>query len=240
MKKLTLRDARKVLSVVDYGLSMGIGTPTPGQMCIEAAVCYALGLPHGDDPQCVAPTVKWYKIAINDSEWSSKAARARGMRRVAIAQLGSDQIDERRFAEIVARLTIQRILPVALRAVARRADEQYKTKLREAAVRCEMDAAADSARAAADSARAAAADAAADSARAARAARAAAADAAAAAAADTAAAAAATYAANATRLIASIRGVNADRVLTMAAEIAVEALQECGSQGCRWLWLCDE
>jgi hypothetical protein len=237
MKKLTLRDARKVLSVVDCGLSKGIGNPTPGQMCIEAAVCYALGLPHGDDPKCVANAVKWYKIAINDSAWSSRAARARGMRRVAIAQLGSDQIDERRFVDIVARLTIQRILPVAFRAVARRADEQYKTKLREAAVRCEMDAAADSARAAADAAVYADYAAADDSA---RAARAAAADAAAARAAYATAAAAAAYAANATRLIASIRGVNADRVLTMAAEIAVEALQECGSQGCRWLWLCDE
>jgi hypothetical protein len=48
------------------------------------------------------------------------------------------------------------------------------------------------------------------------------------------------YAADAARLAARVRGVNADRVLTMAAEIAVEALQECGSQGCRWLWLCDE
>jgi hypothetical protein len=228
MKKLTLRDARKVLSVVDCGLSKGIGTPKPGQMCIEAAVCYALGLPHGDDPNCVADAVKWYKITVNDSGWSSKAARARGMRRVAIAQLGSDQIDERRFAEIVVRLTIQRILPVALRAAARQASQPHKSRLRAMAVRCETegteDVAIDYIRAisipVADvvySARRAAEHAVKENTR-----------------------SAANHAADAAKYAARVHGVNADRVLTMAAEIAVEALQECGAQGCRWLWLCDE
>lgn len=46
--------AKKVLEVVDAGLSSGVGNPIPGQMCVEAAVCYALGLPHGDDPACVS------------------------------------------------------------------------------------------------------------------------------------------------------------------------------------------
>jgi hypothetical protein len=195
-------------------------------MCIEAAVCYALGLPHGDNPQCVANAVQWYKIVINDSAWSSKAARARGMRRVAIAQLGSDQIDERRFAEIVARLTIQRILPVAFRAVARQASQPHKSRLRAMAVRCEAKWAEDVAidyiraisRPVAEAVYAArrAAERAVNT------------------------ASAANSAAYAAKYAACVRGVNADRVLTAAAEIAVEALQECGSQGCRWLWLCDE
>jgi hypothetical protein len=229
MKKLTLRDARKVLSVVDCGLSMGIGTPTPGQMCIEAAVCYALGLPHGDDPKCVASAVQWYKITVNDSEWSSKAARGRGMRRVAIAQLGSDQINERRFADIVARLTIQRILPVALRAVARRASDPRKSTLLAAAVRCETEGTED---VAIDYIRAISIPVAEAVYAARRAAERAVKE--------NTASSAANYAADAAKLATFVRGVNADRVLTMAAEIAVEALQECGSQGCRWLWLCDE
>ena len=40
--------AKRVLEVVDAGLSSGLGNPKPGEMCVEAAVCYALGLPHGD------------------------------------------------------------------------------------------------------------------------------------------------------------------------------------------------
>ena len=65
---------RKLLTVVDKGLSKGVGKPIPGQMCVEAAVCYALGLPHGDDPQCVANSLRQLKITLNDSYWSSNKA----------------------------------------------------------------------------------------------------------------------------------------------------------------------
>ena len=37
--------ARKVLKTVDAGLCSGKGAPEPGKMCVEAAVCFALGLP---------------------------------------------------------------------------------------------------------------------------------------------------------------------------------------------------
>lgn len=39
---LTKEIAQKVLTTVDKGLSCGLGHPKPGQMCVEAAVCYAL------------------------------------------------------------------------------------------------------------------------------------------------------------------------------------------------------
>lgn len=74
--------ARKVLEIVDAGLSKGVGVPKPGKMCVEAAVCFAIGLPHGDDPQCVAPTLRAFKIRLNDSQWSSNMARAKGLRRI--------------------------------------------------------------------------------------------------------------------------------------------------------------
>lgn len=88
--KLARRHARKVLEVVDAGLSQGLGEPIPGQMCIEAAVCYALGLPHGDEPPCVAKAVREFKIILNDTNcWKTPEDRAAGLRRLAIAQLGS-------------------------------------------------------------------------------------------------------------------------------------------------------
>ena len=118
-KKITLTQARKVLSIVDAGLSGGLGSPKPGEMCVEAAVCYALGLPHGDDPKCVHPTVRRFKISLNDRSWSSNAARARGMRELAIAQLGTNDptFDSKVFVNVLVTETIRQIVPLALRAL---------------------------------------------------------------------------------------------------------------------------
>src|SRR5690606_13425965 len=75
----------KLLGVVDAGLVDGVGEPEPGKMCVEAAVCYAMGLPHSDKPTCVSPALRALKIRLNDSSWSSNEARAKGLRRLAVA-----------------------------------------------------------------------------------------------------------------------------------------------------------
>src|ERR1700732_3111062 len=106
--KITKTIAKKVLSVVDAGLVSGLGSPVPGQMCVEAAVCFALGLPHGDKPACVAPSLRLLKIRLNDSRWSSPSARAKGLRRLALAQLGSaGALDEKEFVKRVVKFVIQ-------------------------------------------------------------------------------------------------------------------------------------
>lgn len=92
-EKITAEDVTKVLSVVDKGLTSGMGVPKAGFMCVEAAVCYAFGEEHSDEPKCVNQIIRNAKIEINDLSWSSKKARARGMRRIAIAQLGSLNVD---------------------------------------------------------------------------------------------------------------------------------------------------
>ena len=89
-KRITLKVAQKVLEVVDAGLSRGVGAPKPGHMCVEAAVCYAMGEPHNDAPRCVDDELRTLKIELNDMRgWKTKASRAKGLRRLAIAQLGS-------------------------------------------------------------------------------------------------------------------------------------------------------
>src|ERR1700722_17522478 len=122
---ITKSIARKVLSVVDAGLIKGAGNADknnrgkPGAMCVEAAVCYALDLPHGDDPACVSRALRSLKIKLNDSNWSSAKARAAGLRRLAVAQLGSrDHVDDNEFANRVAELAIRTSVPLALRAAA--------------------------------------------------------------------------------------------------------------------------
>src|SRR4051812_17912065 len=91
--------ARKVLKVVDAGLVGGLGVQEEGKMCIEAAVCFALGLPHGDNPPCVGENVRDFKISLNDCKWPSDRARTKGMRKLAIAQLGSNEISQSKFLE---------------------------------------------------------------------------------------------------------------------------------------------
>jgi hypothetical protein len=224
--------ASKVLWVVDHGLVSGIGEPEPGKLCVEAAVCYAMGLPHSDRPTCVGFAVRAFKIRLNDSRWSSPEARAKGMRKLAIAQLGSDAIDQKEFKRIVAEQTIRRIVPIALRAAAKRVPA-HADRLEAAAARCEAEGDRKAAEAARSVARAAYAAAYAYAAAAADAAAyaAAAADAAAyaAAAADAAAYAAAYAAAAAAR----------DSVLTRSAEIGLAALVELKSPGCAYLHLAD-
>lgn len=169
--------ARKVLDTVNAGLVSGLGAPVPGKMCVEAAVC-AMGLPHSDKPTCVGSAVRAFKIRLNDAKWSSVAKRTEGLRKLAIAQLGSEEIDQTKFVRIVAEQTIRQIIPRALRAAKKRAKPEHQVALEDAAIQCEQNGnkeaafkaknAADAAEAAYSAASAAAAASAADSASAAR------------------------------------------------------------------------
>jgi hypothetical protein len=138
--EITREVAAKVLSVVDAGLSSGLGVPEPGKLCVEAAVCLALGLPHGDNPSCVAPALRSLKISLNDRNWSSNTARAAGMRRLAIAQLGSAGVlDEKEFARRVADYTIRTTVPRAMRIAASVIkDAKHKAAMIAAALECEQ------------------------------------------------------------------------------------------------------
>src|SRR5258708_22397302 len=133
--------AQKVLKVVDAGLVTGLGFPEPGQMCVEAAVCYALGLPHGDDPVCVAHVLRALKIRLNDSSWSSARTRAHGLRRLAVAQLGSTgALNEKRFCRRVVDLALRKSVPLALRAAASiQKDRRHQAALLDIAARCEKE-----------------------------------------------------------------------------------------------------
>jgi hypothetical protein len=241
MTVITREVAEKVRDTVAAGLVSGMGVAEPGKMCVEAAVCYALGLPHGDDPGCVSPGLRALKIRLNDAQWSSPQARAQGLRRLAVAQLGSaGELDDQVFRARVVEMTIRRIVPMALRAAAQRVPT-HADALEAAAVRCEREGTHDAARqarsaayAAAAAAAASAADAAAAAAYAAYAAAYAAA-AAAASAADAAAAAAYAVDAAADAAYAAADARTRDRVLADYAEWVVEILIDLNAPGCQWL-----
>lgn len=88
--KITKDVVKSLLKVVNKGLVAGIGLPEPGKMCVEAAVSFSMGEDHNDSPKCVHPTLTHEKIELNDGgDWDDNDARADGLRRAAVAQLGS-------------------------------------------------------------------------------------------------------------------------------------------------------
>ena len=106
-----------------------------------------MDLPHGDEPVCVSPAIRSLEIRLNDSQWSSNETRAKGMRRLALAQLGSaGAINDVEFAKRVAELVISKQVPIALRAAAKiHPDSNHKAKLLDAAMRCEKEKTSDAA-----------------------------------------------------------------------------------------------
>ena len=231
---VTIEQALKVYEYVNAGLVSGLGNAVPGQMCIEAAICLAMGEPHGDTPSCVGEQDRALSIPLNDAKWSSDKARADGMRRLAIAQLGSRDLSKAQQTEwlrLVIEGVIRKIVPLALRAAAPLQKEPHKSALEQAAVNCEQshnrtaaDAARDAAYAAAYAAAAAAYAYGADAAYAAAYAYAAYA-AAAAYGADAAAAA------RAARAAADAYAAARDEPLRMLADIAVDAYAAVGAPG---------
>lgn len=210
---ITKELAAKVLNVVDQGLVSGMGEPVPGQMCVEAAVCYAMGLPHSDQPTCVGEAVRRFKISLNDARWPSDEARTKGMRKLAVAQLGSESIDQRAFADYVVVETIKRLLPLTLRH-AGESNQKHAVALEEVAQACEKatrETAYELAVAAKKVSALARKDASAD---------------------------AAAYAADAA--YASAAKSKQLQYLTLAAEIGLEALIVCKSPGVEYLFLCEE
>lgn len=106
----------KYNSLLDLGLSYGLGDYSDiGRVCIEGAVCLALGDELHDKPQCVTPVIQSFKISLNDSGWASPAARASGLRKLGIAQLGSrGVIDDKVLVDTVLLRVWREMLPKAI------------------------------------------------------------------------------------------------------------------------------
>ena len=120
--------------ILACGLSKGLGQ-RGNQVCIEAAICQTLGLPHSDDPGCVADAVRTFKIALNDSKWSSPKARAEGLRDLGLAQLGSKGVvGNVEFATRLSKKVIQVLIPALFREVFPDNDECLAV-----ALRCEQE-----------------------------------------------------------------------------------------------------
>jgi len=154
--KITDEIRDRITTAIAPGLVSGLGQPEPGQMCVEAAICWSMGEPHGDRPTCVASPDRDYAVAINDSAWSSPAIRAKHMLPLALAQLGTAGTDRTAWEARVLEGTIRRVLPLSLRAAARvHPDATHQAALIAAADRCDADGTREAARSACNAANAA-------------------------------------------------------------------------------------
>jgi hypothetical protein len=138
---------KKFDAILERGLCVGVGS-RDGQMCIEAAICAVLDLPHSDTPSCVEPTVRVFKIRLNDANWSSPTTRAKGLRDLGLAQIGSyGVVQGREFSKRVAEQTIRILIPKLFRKLF-----PGNSQCLAAANRCEQEGTAVASYAAADAA----------------------------------------------------------------------------------------
>jgi hypothetical protein len=126
-------DIKTYDNLINRGLSTGLGN-RGSQMCIEAVICCALGLPHSDDPGCVAISVRSFKITLNDKKWSNPEARAKGLRNLGLAQLGSlGVVNDAEFVSRLSKKLIQILIPKLFRAAFK------NQRCLDAATRCEQE-----------------------------------------------------------------------------------------------------
>lgn len=124
-------DFKKYRKLLKRGLCEGV--QEGNQVCIEHAVSIACGYVKeptpsedgyyedpdstADQPKCVHRTIRSMKISLNDdSAWSSPAARAKGLKVVGVAQLGTSakSFDIKKFKKVFKDLVIQKVYPVLL------------------------------------------------------------------------------------------------------------------------------
>jgi hypothetical protein len=128
VEKVGFEDAKRVLSVVNCGLTDGVGVAIPGQMCVEAAVCYALGMDHGDEPVCVDEELRNFKIQLNDGYgWNGEKGRADGLRRLAIAQLGTNKKFNFGKFDKVFRRKLRELISIRIAALIVETEENLKS-----------------------------------------------------------------------------------------------------------------
>lgn len=122
-------------SILERGLCIGVGSPS-GQMCIEAAITQAMGLPFSDEPECVTEAVHQFKIRLNDSrQWVSPESRAKALRSLGIAQIGSKGIvSDVEFTKRLSEKIIRKLLPQLFREIF-----PANEKLLAVALRCEQE-----------------------------------------------------------------------------------------------------
>ncbi len=125
-------DIEKYNAIAARGFCSGMGASEDGQVCVRQAYNLACGRGISDDcDPCTDYGLHRVLMRLNDSlRWPSPEDRATGLGPLLFASLGTaGKLDRKKFAKRYAELTIQRVLPIALRLAG----------LEKEAVRCEKE-----------------------------------------------------------------------------------------------------
>jgi hypothetical protein len=89
--RISLEAINNLLGFLDAGLVSGAGE-LPGQHCVQQAVSMAVASIKTDSPWCVHQRIRQLGIHLNDTPgWSSEQARSKGLRRFAVAEMGTEE-----------------------------------------------------------------------------------------------------------------------------------------------------
>lgn len=113
----------RLTEIIQEGLVSGMGNPVPGELCVEAAICLALGEEHNDFPSCVAAIDRNVAIKLNDLPWPSKQERAKALLPIALAQLDTFSRPRDVWERDVQDGIVRRLLPFILQTMARYHDD---------------------------------------------------------------------------------------------------------------------
>lgn len=81
---------KRLIQIGKKGIAFGLSDgPVPGELCIQAAICAAMGEKHGDEPTCVEQPDNRISIAVNDLNWGTNRTRAKYLLPIGLAQLGT-------------------------------------------------------------------------------------------------------------------------------------------------------
>ncbi len=98
--KITKEHVFNIVDKIDRqgGLPRGLTDTVNGNtsLCVEAVINHVVHQEYGqDNPACVSPLIRSLSISLNDDySWSSPYCRGEGLKRLAIAQLGSNSLDQ--------------------------------------------------------------------------------------------------------------------------------------------------
>lgn len=97
---INIEAIKKLFGLLDQGLCHGAGH-IANEFCVQQAVSLAVGSNKTDKPWCIHSALRDLGIIMNDCNmWSSNKARADGLRRFAVAEMGTgdESFDGKLFA----------------------------------------------------------------------------------------------------------------------------------------------
>jgi len=87
---ITAAHVTAICDLSQGGLCSGKGSAIkPGTFCVQQLISRIFDDSSSDAPSCVNYAVRSFGIVLNDASWSSDQARANGLRKFAVAELGT-------------------------------------------------------------------------------------------------------------------------------------------------------